>query len=475
MGSDDEEIKQRKSEKAKTTPTKIKKPSTIKKEQNIKTKSPKTSPTTTRKPSSPKKEIKKAKSPTNDIKKTEIKLNVESDEKEQNIKSPKTPLNDEYDEKEREEMIERRRDRRRAQRKADKEIEAEMNLKKKKQQKFKIGDTVRVVNLNGIKVKYPGIIRWVGLLDEELDANKFIKGATNKIKKTFGIELLEHDGDNNGRYNDKQYFTTKEGAKRGVFIKRINFRKHHVGEVTKRRFKDAVKKKKGRRQRNDAQMYGNMFDNLWTERIDIMGGNGRGVTHKMGPREIGTVHGWKGYKYDENASNVHKNEQPKEKVFKAGPRDIGTVHGWKGYKFDENNGNIKKSKKELTQKEKQQLIKQGPRDIGTVRGWRGMKLDNDYIIKLRLKKQRQKELEKQKKLKSEFDPRNISKPKDWKGLKYDESEQRLKRLERKRKIMEKKRAMAKAENVKFGPRDIEKPKNWKGMKYDEEEAAQQRA
>ena len=229
--------------------------------------------------------------------------------KSKKVKSPKTPktpktpkkelkLNDEYDEKEREEMIGRRRDRRRAQRKADKEIEAQMDMQQQQQKmskqkkknnlaakKFKIGDTVRVVNLNGVKVKYPGIIRWVGLLDEEQDANKFIKGSKNKIKKTFGIELLEHDGENDGSYDGKRYFSTKDGAKRGVFIKRIDFRKHHVGEPTKRKFEDAVKKKKGRRQRNDAQMYGNMFDNLWTERIDIMGGEGR-VSHKLGPREV---------------------------------------------------------------------------------------------------------------------------------------------------------------------------------------------
>merc|ERR1712228_1006528 len=41
--------------------------------------------------------------------------------------------------------------------------------------------------------------------------------------------------------------------------------------------------------------------------------------------------------------------------------------------------------------------------------------------------------------------------------------------ERKRKIMEKKRAAAKADISKYGPRDIEKPKNWKGSKYDESE------
>merc|ERR1712154_505313 len=108
---------------------------------------------------------------------------------------------------------------------------------------------------------------------------------------------------------------------------------------------------------------------------------------------------------------------------KLGPREIGTVHGWKGYKYEENNGK-KATKKELTQQEKQQLIKQGPRDIGTTHGWRGLQFDNSYIEKLRLKKQRRRELQKlkaleaEKKKKSEFDPRNISKPKDWKGLKY---------------------------------------------------------
>merc|ERR1712129_264415 len=129
-------------------------------------------------------------------------------------KSPKTPkvakaytktrkiteiaLNDDYDAKEREEMIERRRDRRRAQRKADKEIEAQIDFeinneqtnatqnKKMSTKKFRIGDNVRVIKLNGKKVKYPGVIRWVGMLDEDIESNKFIKENANKIKKTFG-------------------------------------------------------------------------------------------------------------------------------------------------------------------------------------------------------------------------------------------------------------------------------------------------
>merc|ERR1712060_774087 len=105
-----------------------------------------------------------------------------------------------------------------------------------------------------------------------------------------------------------------------------------------------------------------------------------------------------------------------------------------------------------------------------------MKFDNDYLVKLRIKKQMKRDAEKlkalenERKMKSEFDPRNVSKPKNWKGLKYNETEQARARAERKRKIMEKKRAAAKKDLTKYGPRDIEKPKNWKGMKYSEAEA-----
>merc|ERR1712228_233653 len=86
--------------------------------------------------------------------------------------------------------------------------------------------------------------------------------------------------------------------------------------------------KKKRKQRNNAQMYGNMFDKLWTERIDIVAGNDH-VQHKAGPREIGKIRGWKGYKYDEEEEmkkRAQKKNQPIEKVVKAGPRDIGTAH-----------------------------------------------------------------------------------------------------------------------------------------------------
>eukprot|EP00483_Globobulimina_turgida_P011230 UN11251 len=135
---------------------------------------------------------------------------------------------------------------------------------------------------------------------------------------------------------------TNEDKKTGIFIKRIDFRKHHAGEMTKSDYEQTIKRKKGRRQRNDAQMYGNMFDNLWTERIDIMTGKDS-VQHKMGPREIGKIRGWKGYKYNEaddggflaDKSTSRKKDYSKvEKVTKSGPRDIGTAHGWRGYKYE---------------------------------------------------------------------------------------------------------------------------------------------
>ena len=71
------------------------------------------------------------------------------------VPSKMTVLNDRIDDKEREKMKQRRQDRRRNQRKQHKEIEGSMNIKQKKgkdidytSRKFKVGDHVRVVNLN---------------------------------------------------------------------------------------------------------------------------------------------------------------------------------------------------------------------------------------------------------------------------------------------------------------------------------------
>merc|ERR1712083_882748 len=150
--------------------------------------------------------------------------------------TPKSPKKPEFDEKEREEMIQRRRDRRRTERKKEKEFKARLNQKKRENKKpskggakdikgikltsktFKKGDAVRVVNLNGIKVKYQGIIRWIGVLDENKN-NKQDQQKKKKEKKTFGVELLENEGENDGTYKGKRYFFTKDGKKTGVFIK----------------------------------------------------------------------------------------------------------------------------------------------------------------------------------------------------------------------------------------------------------------
>eukprot|EP01083_Nonionella_stella_P112110 329392_1 len=314
------------------------------------------------------------------------KLSAKKQDGKKGGKSPRTPKtpqrkkNVELDGKEREEMIERRRNRRRTQRKQEKEVQALIqqqiddedaekkpkkprkrtttDAKKLTSRKFGVGDRVRVISLHGKSVKYAGVIRWVGVLDEHKETDND-GDKKKKEKKTFGIELLDNDGDNDGTYNDKRYFETSKNAPRGVFLNRKEFKKHHVGEIAKADLKETIKRKKKAKQRNDAQMYGNMFDNLWTERIDIVKDNK--VARKMGPRDIGTTHGWKGYKYpkrdtsdkrqsgflSERSRATTKRNVKVERVVKAGPRDIGTAHGWKGYKYpgDKSNKKQKKEKK----------------------------------------------------------------------------------------------------------------------------------
>eukprot|EP01084_Bolivina_argentea_P234299 394456_1 len=158
-----------------------------------------------------------------------------------------------------------------------------------------------------------------------------------KNKLTFGVELLEHEGENDGTHNGKRYFSClNENA--GVFIKRDDFCKHHLAEVTKTEYEQTIKLKKGRGQRNNAQMYGNMFDNLWTERIDIITQSVVGQ-HKAGPREIGKIKGWKGYKYDDGTKeeSKKKEEQAKQILLRKKQFIMQTLRSQKNYnakKFD---------------------------------------------------------------------------------------------------------------------------------------------
>jgi len=185
-----------------------------------------------------------------------------------------------------------------------------------------------------------------------------------------------------------------------------------MAAISKDEYRDTIKRKKLHKARNNAQMYGNMFDKLWTERIDIMAGPEiGGVEHKLGPREIGTIHGWKGYKYDDGddaaflsdrTTTRKKDYSQLERPVKLGPREIGKVHGWKGYKYDDaDDGDFladksRSKKKKINEEEKASMVKQGPRDIGTTHGWRGLKFDGMYFEQLRFKKLQTKHKEKKK-------------------------------------------------------------------------------
>ena len=328
------------------------------------------------------------------------------------------------------------------------------NTQKLMKQPCKIGDKVRVVNLNGIKVKYMGIIRWIGILDgdtksststalsspstdsESTPNSKSTPKSTKKSKKrreTFGIELLDAEGHNNGTPDGsaKRLFITIDDAKTGIFIKRIDFRKHieyrnraQSKADKKQHFEQTIKRKRNRRLRNDAQMFGNQMNDFWTERIDMIRPDGGGVGHKLGPREIGR-NKYKGIEWSEEEQERQraakkaemerrKREEAAADLVKLGPRDMGKMK-YKGTKMDyqddsdflSDRGSTKT--KEVTDEERAQLVKLGPRDMGKMK---------------------------------------------YKGLKYSEEEQERIRAQKREEEERRKREEAAADLAKLGPRDM---------------------
>jgi len=304
--------------------------------------------------------------------------------------------------------------------------------------------------LNGIRVKkHIGIIRWIGILDESAtpqskspstsgtDTDSIKKKKKKKTKKDYGIELIQGEGNHDGTHNGKRLFFTKDDAKTGVFIKRIDFRRDINAKPTRAdkaaRHKAMIKDKRRRRQRNNAQMYGNNMDDVWNDRLDIFAGDG-GVQHKLGPREIGRGH-YKGIDFSEEElereraqKKAEKEKRKKEEaaadLIKLGPRDMGKIK-YKGTKYEDYDDSEllsdapRTKAKEITDEDRAQLRKAGPRDYGKNR-YKGLKFDDEYIRKLRAKNQAKKEeekrkaLEEEKRLRAEYDVRNISRPQNWK-------------------------------------------------------------
>jgi len=59
--------------------------------------------------------------------------------------------------------------------------------------KYKVGDSIRVVNLHGIKVKYPAIIRWIGILDEDKnEEDDKIEDEESTKKKKIKEKIRKH-------------------------------------------------------------------------------------------------------------------------------------------------------------------------------------------------------------------------------------------------------------------------------------------
>eukprot|EP01083_Nonionella_stella_P159024 518313_1 len=222
---------------------------------------------------------------------------------------------------------------------------------KRAPKRFRIGMKVQIKN----HMKYGGavgIIRFVGVIEEE---------------KKVGIELLDDamTGETDGMYKEKQYFTCKDGSPQGVFVTIQNVKKYVDPE--KRKQSDEFKKKSRERrryQRNNAQMYGNIVDNLWKQRIDLVRTKKYRIVHKAGPREFGRIEYFGGDEEYTNALNDHthwlaprlnlpKRKGPQEKPKpKAGPREIGRKESFVGIVYDEEEEARKRAKRQQAIQEK---------------------------------------------------------------------------------------------------------------------------
>ena len=180
-----------------------------------------------------------------------------------------------------------------------------------------------------------------------------------------GIEILDENivGDTNGKYGDKQYFECAEN--RGLFVSIKNIKKFINTEARKKSDEFRILSRRRRRvQRNNAQMYGNVVNNLWKERIDLVKQGKYRVIHKPGPREFGRIEYFGG---DEEYTGVlndstnwleprltlPKNRPNQKKPEpKAGPRQIGRAEKFVGIEYDEEEETAKREKKKAMIEEK---------------------------------------------------------------------------------------------------------------------------
>ncbi|ETO24300.1 hypothetical protein RFI_12859, partial [Reticulomyxa filosa] len=150
--------------------------------------------------------------------------------------------------------------------------------------------------------------------------------------------------------------------------------------------------------RNNALLFGDIVSVLFGERLKVARVENDRRVKKLGPRDIGRVQGWRGgddeygVAIDNNNNFLEERFAPKRNKGtgddgnktekKLGPRDIGTAHGWKGanYKLDNNpSGGLFEersySKKLASSDETGETVqrKEGPRDYQKPKTWKGAK------------------------------------------------------------------------------------------------------
>jgi len=270
---------------------------------------------------------------------------------------------------------------------------------------------------------------------------------------------------------------------KAMFVTRVDIQKYNWNAAVKGKHHNV-------RNRNNAQLFGGIFANLFQERIDVAKTKYENAApRKQGPRDIGRIKGWVGGDdeyglpdengvsfLEERGQGGHGRRQswsfmPREK--KLGPRDIGTTHGWKGAKYDikEDGGDFLSDKLGSRNKDYENVTKEkklGPRDVGTVHGWKGTHYDvdnknGDFLNEKVGKKRNSAELVIPEK---KLGPRDLGKIKGWKGMKFDPTKEELEKKRKKEEEERLKMDQIKQELKKQGPREMGKVKGYKGTKYD---------
>lgn len=346
--------------------------------------------------------------------------------------------------------------------------------KKKKKHKWAVGDHVFVIGRN----RGHGIIRWIGSFEK--DKIEFEQKFQEEDDHGEGNELNE-----NHRQGEKKHKKLRMKLRYGVELVEVNARGFHDGIVNGTRYfkcaemkgvivgKTALRpwekneKKIRHADRNNAQLFGNVFAQLFAERVDTHARRAqRRAARKLGPREVGRVRNWFGadeeYDMKEDGSSFLEwrgtvafrptNIKPADK--KLGPRDMGKPKGFRSpkWKIRDNSEFLEDTPSYVSSKGGKAVEpvpkKLGPRDMGKVKGFRSPRWNESS----QSSKKKQEVLETTRKL----GPREMGRVQGWKGAKYEEGHPK--------KIKQK----ANKEDIrKLGPREIGKVKGWKGAQYPE--------